>query len=194
MQLTPDDKTALTHLYRGELSRMVAYRTRLDTTTNWTVVTSAGLITFSLGNAAVPHYVLLMAMFLILLFLVIEARRYRFYELIRQRVRLLEAGFYAEVLGKESMDWITPLHQSLLHPRLPISLLQALAVRLRNAYLGILLMVYLTWGLKHYLLGKSLLDSARIGVLPGWAVLSLLALIFLVLLGLAVFHSVPEED
>lgn len=173
---------------------MVAYRTRLDTTTNWAVVTSAGLITFTLGNSTVPHYVLLMAVFLNTVFLTMEARRYRFYELVRRRVRLLEAGFYAEVLGGRPEEWITPLRESLSQPRLPISLLQALTVRLRNAYLGLLSVVYAAWLLKLYLSGRAFPTSAGIGVVPGWAVLTLAALMLLGLLGLAALHPVREED
>jgi uncharacterized membrane protein len=34
------DITALSHLYRGEVYRSTVWRTRLDTTTNWAVVTT----------------------------------------------------------------------------------------------------------------------------------------------------------
>jgi len=173
---------------------MVAYRTRLDTTTNWAVVTSAGLITFTLGNNAVPHYVLLMAVFLNTVFLTMEARRYRFYELARRRVRLLEAGFYGKILGGADTDWVTPLLETLTQPKLPITLLQALTVRLRNAYLGLLGVVYAAWLLKLYLSQKPFPESAQIGVISGWVVLSLAALAFLGLLLLTLLHAVQEED
>ena len=43
------DITALSHLYRGELYRSTVWRTRLDTTTNWAVLTTgiALSLTFS---------------------------------------------------------------------------------------------------------------------------------------------------
>ena len=42
--------TAVVHLYRGELHRANAWRLRLDNTTNWAVLTTAGLLTFSFGE------------------------------------------------------------------------------------------------------------------------------------------------
>jgi uncharacterized membrane protein len=35
--------TAMIHVYRGEIGRATAWRARLDTTTNWTVVTAAAV-------------------------------------------------------------------------------------------------------------------------------------------------------
>ena len=39
--------SAIVHLYRGEMSRATAWRIRLDTTTNWAVLTTAGLLAFA---------------------------------------------------------------------------------------------------------------------------------------------------
>src|SRR5215510_3876764 len=47
---------ALIHLYRAEVGRMVTYRQRLDTTTNWSITSSALVATFSLGNPMIPHH------------------------------------------------------------------------------------------------------------------------------------------
>jgi uncharacterized membrane protein len=48
------DITALSHLYRGEVYRSTVWRTRLDTTTNWAVVTTglALSMTFSSETAS----------------------------------------------------------------------------------------------------------------------------------------------
>jgi hypothetical protein len=48
--------TALSHLYRGELYRSTVWRTRLDATTNWAVVTTglALSLTFSSETASPP--------------------------------------------------------------------------------------------------------------------------------------------
>src|SRR5258706_7878711 len=50
----PADITALSHLYRGELYRSAVWRTRLDTTTNWAVLTTgiALSLTFSSESAS----------------------------------------------------------------------------------------------------------------------------------------------
>lgn len=194
MEITPKDyPTALVHLYRGEVGRMVVYRTRLDTTTNWAVGTTAAMVSFALGNAQVPHFVFLLALFLNLMFLWMEARRYRYYELIRGRIRLLETGFYTQVLSGPPADWQTPLRESLSRPQLPLSTLQALSVRLRRNYLWLLAVVYAGWFLKLDLHGASLISGARIGPLPGLWVLILALLLFLALIGISL-HYRPLED
>ena len=73
------------HLYRAEVGRMVTYRQRLDTTTNWAITSSALVTTFSLGNATIPHAAFLFLMFVNAFFLVVEARRFRVYEAAPQR-------------------------------------------------------------------------------------------------------------
>ena len=45
--------TALSHFYRGEMNRALSWRARLDTTTNWAVVATLGILTFSFNN---PQY------------------------------------------------------------------------------------------------------------------------------------------
>ena len=73
----PADITALSHLYRGELYRSTVWRTRLDTTTNWAVLTTgiALSLTFS-SESASPLPLVLVGLLVATLF--IEARRYRF--------------------------------------------------------------------------------------------------------------------
>ena len=143
MQISPKDvPPALIHLYRGELGRMTTYRVRLDTTTNWAVGTTAAVITFAIGSRELPHYVFGLPVVLNLVFLWIEARRFRTYEMIRRRVRLLEQGFYVAVLGGEPRpNWEQQLADSLKHPSAPIGYVQAFSVRLRRNYLWLLLVV-----------------------------------------------------
>src|SRR5437870_213783 len=69
---------ALAHYYRGELSRMISWRDRLDRTTNWAIAASAAMLSVSLSTAESHHGVLLFAMVLVFLLLGIESRRYRF--------------------------------------------------------------------------------------------------------------------
>jgi uncharacterized membrane protein len=46
------------HAYRGELGRTSSWRTRIDRTTNWAVVVTASLLTWTFSNESRPHYVL----------------------------------------------------------------------------------------------------------------------------------------
>lgn len=196
MDLTAKDiPTALIHLYRGELGRMTTYRSRLDTTTNWAVGTSAAVMTFALGQERAPHFVFLLSVFLDLIFLWMEIRRFRFYELTRMRVRLLEVGFYAVVLGKTPRDgWEDALWKSLEKPTAPIGRLQAASVRLRRNYLWILLAVYMGWLVKLSGGHRGMIDTAAVGVLPGMLVLGISILLVLFLAGIAVAYRLPEEE
>src|SRR4051812_36695977 len=73
----PDD-LLLAQLYRGELSRSDRWRMRLDTTSNWALTTTAGVISYAFSNASTSHVVLLLGISLVLTFLALEARRYRY--------------------------------------------------------------------------------------------------------------------
>ena len=81
-----DFNTAMVHFYRGEMSRSNIWRTRLDATTNWAVVTTGATLTFAFSNPNNPPVIILMNTLLILLFLFIEARRYRYFNVWRARV------------------------------------------------------------------------------------------------------------
>src|SRR4051812_31184836 len=132
--------TMLAHFYRGEISRMISWRDRLDRTTNWAIGALAAMLSFSLSSQQAHHSVLLFAMLLIYGLLVIEARRYRFYDVYRARVRRLENEYFAEMFTT-----ITPgtrvcfenYSEELRTPRFSISLHQAMARRLRRNYFWI---------------------------------------------------------
>lgn len=80
---------ALSHYYRGEMSRMMSWRDRLDRTTNWAIGAVAAMLSVSLSSPEAHHGVLLFAMVLVFLLLAIESRRYRFFHVYRSRVRLI---------------------------------------------------------------------------------------------------------
>ncbi|ADI15613.1 DUF2270 domain-containing protein [Truepera radiovictrix] len=189
---------SLIHLYRGELGRMALYRVRLDTTTNWAIVTNAGIVTFVLGNGALSHAALLFAMLLTLFFLTLEARRFRVYEVSHQRVRLFERGFFAEQLGATWVtDWPTRLLQSLEEPQPPISWASALGWRLRRNYLWLYAALVAAWVGKLAITSgeavtgalQPLLAAARVGPLPGGAVWAAVGAFYVGLVLLALFGS-----
>lgn len=196
MDVTAKDvPTAVIHLYRGELGRMTVYRTRLDTTTNWAVGTSAAITTFALGQEHAPHFVFLLAVFLDLIFLMMEIRRFRFYELVRMRVRLLEVGFYAIILGKKPREgWEDAIWKSLETPQAPINRLQAASVRLRRNYLWLFLAVYLGWFVKLSLGHAGMVESAAVGILPGFVVLGISTALIVALAVIAATYRLPEEE
>lgn len=170
----PDDATPLVHLYRGELARMTAYRTRLDTTTNWAIGATVGVLTFALGSAQVPHGVFLVPYALNLLFAMIEARRFQDFELSRLRVRLIERGLYAPQFGGPAPEgWADALASSLAAPRSSLSFVEALAHRLRRNYVWLLIATYVGWLVDLWALGPDLRAAAALGQLDGAVVIGL---------------------
>src|SRR5688572_19991365 len=95
---------AIVHLYRGEVYRATVQRTRMDTTTNWAVLTTAGLLAFSFRDSSNPHWGLLIGMMLVTLYLVYEARRYQMFDIWRSRVRKIEENFYGPILRRNPVS------------------------------------------------------------------------------------------
>ena len=79
--------TMLAHLYRGEMYRSKVWRTRLDATTNWAVATTGIALSVAFSNAENSPLPLVLVALLDLVFLAIEARRYRYFDIWRTRVR-----------------------------------------------------------------------------------------------------------
>ena len=185
--------TAISHLYRGELARMTAYRLRLDTTTNWAIGTTAAMITFALGHAELPHSIFGLAVLLDVMFLWLEATRFRTYEGIRRRVRLLEEGFFAPILGGREQDgWERALAESLDDFKLPLTHFQAMSVRLRRTYCWLIASVYLGWYVKLTRHG-DVLESAALGPVPGFVVVPFVLLPFIGFVVLTFHYNVAEE-
>ena len=181
-QLRPSEfTTAMVHFYRGELSRSIAWRTRLDNTTNWAVVTTGAAISFALSDPMHHYGVIILDTLLVTLFLSIEARRYRYYELWSRRVRLMETDFFAAMLVPPfgpSPEWAESLAESLLHPEFPISVWEAVGRRYRRNYVWIFIILGLAWALKGYLhptlatTWAQFLEHSALGPIPGWMMLA----------------------
>ena len=200
-----DVTSSLTHLYRGEMGKMTLYRIRLDTTTNWAIVTSAGLATFALGNPSVRHDVFLFGMFLTWVFLTIESRRFLHYELAHERVRIMERYFYGDLIGEPvPSDWRQQIVDSLQSARSDLGLWEAYGWRLRRNYLWLYLALVLVWLMKlHYAEGAertlaAMTERAAAGPIPGIVVFGLVGAFYLglvILTGITTgFRTRPEED
>lgn len=187
--------TALAHYHRAEIARMAGWRDRIDRTTNWAITGAGAMLSLSLSSTA-HHGMLLFTMLLVMLFLIIEARRYRFFDVYRARVRLVERNYFSPLFapGKQvDPAWARALGGSLDTPKFMVSFHSAMARRLRRNYVWIFLMILLAWVLKLSTpklqdagVGgdavaslRELVDNAALGFLPGW----------LVVLGVAVFYG-----
>lgn len=192
---TSDLNTAIIHLYRGEVSRANVWRNRLDVTTNWALIATGAAISFAFGEPDIHHSVIILNIVLITLFLVIESRRYRYYELWSYRIRLLEIYFYAMILDSHhlNLEWANHLVKSLRHPSFHISNLEAFGIRLRRNYIWIYSVLLATWFAKLMLYPEAINSwdelgvRARIGIIDGNWVSFVMILFHIGLLVLAVF-------
>ena len=188
---------ALAHLYRGEVYRSTIWRTRLDTTTNWSVVTLGVALSITYSSPGASPLPLVLVGILILLFLALEARRYRYFSVWRARSRWLERHFYVPMLLDGDLhteeDWQVKLADDYNNPRYHVTYMAAVARRVRSNYLWILLIQTLAYCGKitvHPVPVQSLagfINRADIGPIPGELVLAAGLIYILSWAGLAIW-------
>jgi len=184
--------TAMVHFYRGEMYRSTVWRQRLDATTNWAVLTTAGMLSFSYSSDNSPHILLPLTNLIILAYLVMEARRFRYFAVYRARVRMIEENFLIPIVTRRlespMVSWREMLAMDLDLPKYKTTLLQALGFRLRRNYLGIFLIVLGGWIVKlaiHPKLSASTTDvwqHMRVGSIPPGVVFCAVAAFYLLLI------------
>ncbi|MQW88194.1 DUF2270 domain-containing protein [Sinorhizobium saheli] len=204
---TPQETiNTIIHYYRGEIGRMAGWRDRIDRTSNWAITVVAAMLSVSLSTPSSHHGVLLFAMLLISLLLLIEARRYRFFDVYRARVRQLERGYFAQILapeGTSSAKWSVSIANSLRKPAFLMSYRGALCRRLQRNYCWMYLILLLAWALKisspkiattgetfdHVRSWSDVMENAALGPVPGWAVAIAVALFY----GAVLYGSIRRE-
>ena len=173
----PAEQT-LAHLYRAEVSRSTTWRTRLDTTTNWAITTAAAVLSIAFTTPTSPHATVLVGLVLVGVFLVIESRRYRYYDMWARRVRMLESAYLVPLLRREEAtdDFNAALASELARPRLHISMLDSLCFRMMRTYWPLVGLMLLGWVVKLDVHPTSatrigqLVERAQIGPVPGLVV------------------------
>ena len=188
---------ALAHLYRGEVYRSTVWRTRLDTTTNWSVVTLGVALSITFSNPNASPLPLLLVGILIMFFLTLEARRYRYFSVWRSRSRWLETHFFVPMLRDGDLhtedDWQSTLAEDYRNPQYRVSYLVAIARRVRSNYLWILLIQTAAYVGKLVVHPTPVTDfhefvrRADIGPLPGDIILVLGTLYILSWIALALW-------
>jgi uncharacterized membrane protein len=138
VEFTAAEIGALAHLYRGEVYRSTVWRTRLDSSTNWAVVTTGIALSATYSSAEASPLPMVLVGLLVTVFLLFEARRYRYFNVWRARARLLETDFYAPMIRGEGAvagaDWAELLANDYRNPRYHISYSRAIGRRLRRTY------------------------------------------------------------
>jgi uncharacterized membrane protein len=129
---------ALAHMFRAEVYRSTILRMRFDNTTNWAVVTTGIAMSASFSSADASPLPLVLVGLLVSLFLLLEARRYRYFDILRVRARVLERQFCAPMLigerGQPNSEWAQRLAQDYFEPCFRISYVRAIGRRLRRNY------------------------------------------------------------
>lgn len=180
---------AVAHLYRGEVYRSTIWRSRLDNTTNWAVLTTGVALSIAFATPQASALPLILVGLLVGAFLAFEARRYRYFNVWRARCRLMETDIYAPLLRGEGVTldgkWNTLLSNDYLRPHFHISYSRALGRRLRKNYAYILTVQAVAYAGKLAVhptaLGSwvELLERASVGPVPG----------LVILVGGVVFHG-----
>jgi uncharacterized membrane protein len=172
---------AVAHLYRGEIYRSTIWRTRLDNTTNWSIVTLGIALSTTFSSKEASALPLILIGMLLAVFLGLEARRYRYFNVWRARARYMETHLYAPILsGKfadENSAWRTVLADDYLRPRHHISFFRAAGRRVRRTYIWIIAIQTAAYFGKlaihpqmaaHF---GEIVERAEIGPIPGWVVI-----------------------
>jgi uncharacterized membrane protein len=189
--------TTVSHFHRAEIARMAGWRDRIDRTTNWAITVVAAMLSLSLSTSSAHHGVLIFAMLLVLLLLWIEARRYRFFDVYRARVRQFERHYFAQIFSPRedhSANWLAIVGESLRTPKFHISHWAAFARRLRRNYIHMFTILLIAWvlkistpslqnevpgGLVHT--AAESVSNATLGLLPGWLVAAIVTAFYVTL-------------
>jgi uncharacterized membrane protein len=143
---------AIVHLYRGELDRATTWRLRLDATTNWAIITTAGVLSYSFGDRTHSHLGPLLGLALVSVFWMIEARRYRYADIWYARVRKIEENFYGPILRRDPVSprqgWGQDVAEDLFRPRFRVTRAFALRKRLVRNYWAVFTVLLAAWVVK----------------------------------------------
>jgi uncharacterized membrane protein len=193
---------AIAHLYRGEMYRSKIWRTRLDTSTNWAVVTTGIAISATYSSAAASPLPMVLVSFLVAVFLIFEARRYRYFDVWRTRVRVMETCFYGPILRGQGLrmdnGWGEVLADDYTDVHFHISIFEAAGRRLRRNYSWIFAVQIVSyWG--KICIHPTPIDSVQelwtrtaVGPLPGQIVLALGTIFYIGLLALGI-GTLPRQ-
>ena len=196
----PGYVNAMSHFYRGEMGRIMVWRQRLDVTTNWAITSTTAIITIAFSSREVPHIIFFFNLAILWVLLWIEARRYRFYDAFRARIRMLEAHFLVPMVMENrdllQGEWKKLVCEDLILPCFKISKLEAIGRRLKRNYVFIFILTLVAWITKIFLHAPKAMEgpldfyhALRVGHIPSWLVALVLVGTFFSSIGLAVYVS-----
>ena len=194
----PGYVNAMSHFYRGELGRIMVWRQRLDITTNWAITSSTAIITIAFANREVPHIIFFFNLAIVWGMLWIEARRYRFYDAFRARVRMLEAHFLVPMVmeNREMLqgEWKKLVCEDLILPSFKITKLEAVGRRLKRNYVFIFILIMVAWITKIFLHASApvqglpaFYQALRVGHIPSWLVAFIFVGTLAIVIGITIY-------
>jgi len=203
--------STMSHFHRAEIARMAGWRDRLDRTTNWALTVAAAMLSVSLSTATSHHSVLIFAMLIILLLLWIEARRYRFFDFYRARVRQFERHYFAQIFSPQpdfASNWLLLVGENLREPRFLVSQRVAFARRLRRNYIHMFIIILIAWAVKITApslqadgssdsFGHSVvvaISNASVGPIPGWVIITLVGGLYSALIIVALSTKIDDGE
>jgi uncharacterized membrane protein len=193
--------TAMSHFYRGEMQRIMSWRQRLDVTTSWAITVTSTIFTVAFSVREVPHIIFFFNVIVVWALLWIEARRYRFYDAFRARVRMLEAHFLVPIVLQNTAmlqgEWQKLVCEDLFLPSFKISRFEAFGRRLKRNYAFIFIIILVAWLTKIFLHAdpaitsmESFYAAMHIGKsIPSWFVASLFVITVIAVSGIVVYIS-----
>lgn len=188
----------MTHHFPRNTKHTHAWRAGLDATANCAVIVTAVSLIISFSQPSMHHGLIVLNALFVSLFVVIEAARYCDYQWWNCRLRLLETDVFAEMLVPPFhplSKWRESLIDNVLHFNPPISLWEAIGLRLRRHYLWLLLITVIAWFTKYWLFPTRAVSftqfvrRAAIGPIPGSIVIGFSLAVFGALLLIVIFTS-----
>src|SRR5215212_7026511 len=190
-QSAPPPVSATVHIYRGLMDRASTWRLRIDNPTNWAIITCGTSVSFTLSDETHSHAVLLLIMLFTIMFVIVEARRTRYYDLWSSWLRLLETEYLAPILQDNcvtaSDTWQELIVRDLGYPHFKATFWRMVQRRLRDHYMAIYLFLLLSWLLKliqpfeNPPACDTFVCHAAVGPVPGTVVLGLVSCFYLAL-------------
>lgn len=139
---------AFAHFYRGEMNRLTIYRSRLDSTFQYSIILSSGLLLFYLQQSkVVSRYFPFSIIFMNLFFCIIETRRYRYYLISKKRVSIMEEGFLCNQIldGAMEGDWPDSIKNVYLKTEFTRTFWHCFLIRYFRNYIWLIDIITILW-------------------------------------------------
>jgi len=169
-------------------------------TTNWAITSSTAIITIAFSTRGVPHIIFFFNLAIVAVLLWIEARRYRFYDAFRARVRMLEAHFLVPMVmeNRELLqgEWKKLVCEDLILPCFKITKLEAIGRRMKRNYMFIFILILIAWLTKIFLHATAPINDVvsfyralRIGHIPSFFVAMVFVGTFITVISITIYVS-----